>query len=176
MRRSEENFRQIFEATPFPLLISRGTTGEILMANQTMADYLGIPLEELVGSTVLNFYGNSTNHRAVIQALDGHGKVINWVLQVAPHAAQQQVMLLNVIAIERNGEQFHLAGAADVTAQIAAEEAAQSARTEAEEASRAKSMFLANMSHELLGNALKFTDRGGVTLRVRVSPDREFRT
>ncbi len=161
LRRSEEHFRQLFEANPFPLVISQPADGKILMANQAAADYMGLPLDTLIGGTALDFYIDSTDRQSIMRILEQRGKVTNFVLRARTYAGLPRVMLLNVIAFERDGASLLLVGFVDITTQVEAEEAAQAARAEAEAANRAKSMFLANMSHELrtpLNAILGFSD------------------
>jgi PAS domain S-box-containing protein len=161
LRRSEEHFRQLFEANPFPLVISQRAGGKILMANQAAADHMDLPMETLIGGTTLNFYADSADRQSIIRILEQQGKVTNFVLRARTHAGLPRVMLLNVIAFERDAESLLLVGFVDITTQVEAEEVAQAARAEAEAANRAKSMFLANMSHELrtpLNAILGFSD------------------
>ena len=66
LRRSEENFRKIFEANPFPVLISRLSDGKILMANQGMSALAEVPLEQLIGAKTPDFSVNPAHRQTFL--------------------------------------------------------------------------------------------------------------
>ncbi len=149
LRLSEENFRRIFDANPFPLLISRQDNGQILMANQAMAVYLETPLEQLTGSFSPALYGNPTERQAILHDIETDGKVVNRLLEIKTSSNRRKVTLLNLLPIKLGDVPVLLVGSADITDRVEAEETTEAARSAAEAANRAKSAFLAHMSHEL---------------------------
>ena len=60
LRRSEEQFRQIFEVNPFPLAITRRTDSAILMSNQALAAFLETSMDHLQGASALEFYSKNS--------------------------------------------------------------------------------------------------------------------
>ncbi|MFN0133837.1 MAG: PAS domain S-box protein [Phycisphaerales bacterium] len=68
LKRSEERYRQFFDTNPAPKWVLNAATGAILEANQTAADFYGIPVERLRKMTV--FEVNQAPREQIRAALD----------------------------------------------------------------------------------------------------------
>ena len=80
VRESEEQFRAIASATPVPVLVSRLCDGSILYANAQSASLLNIPLEELIGSSTVDFYFNPGDRPRILDALNKDGYLQDYEL------------------------------------------------------------------------------------------------
>lgn len=149
LRRSEENFRQMFEANPFPIIVSRIDTGEILMANEALAKYLEVPLSSVTQYRAGQFYAITDDREMMIRQLKEQGRVTNFILKIVSNTGMRRIALLNAMPVQFYGETLLLSGMADITTQKEVERALQQAKEAAETANQAKSTFLANMSHDL---------------------------
>lgn len=72
---SEERYRQLMEACPFPLLIINHEDHLIAYANSQTAEWSGLPLTELVGNSPDQFYADSGLRAKALQQLVATGKI-----------------------------------------------------------------------------------------------------
>lgn len=141
LRRSEENFRQIFEANPFPMLISGLNDGNILMANQAMAALLEVPLKQLIGLKTLDFYINKSDRQKILHDLRVNKKVFNRMLDIKTVSNQHRTILMNLVITTVDKDPVALVGTVDITARIQAEKTIQQAKITAEQANSELSLI-----------------------------------
>ena len=134
---------------------------KIVWANKASLEYIGLKLEEVVGSNYENFFtmrdeisGKSYVRKALESGAEEFGEV------VTPEG-KVWMICANLIRDEDNRITGILQTGLDITAYKRSEERLLQAKLEAEGANRTKSEFLANMSHELrtpLNSIIGFSD------------------
>ena len=150
LRESEENFRKIFEAAPFPLTVTVLEDGSALYANESALDFYEITAEQLAHLNAIDVYvdpQDRTRMRTLVQQAGGFN---NLELRLrAPISGREKWVLASGRLIQYQGRMCLLSAQVDITASRQSEEELRRAKEAAEAANRAKSLFLANMSHEL---------------------------
>jgi PAS domain S-box-containing protein len=81
LKQSEEMFRTIAEATPVPVLISRVGDGAVLYANMAASKTFGIPSEDFLNHSTLEFYHDPGDRQKLLAALECDGCVESFELQ-----------------------------------------------------------------------------------------------
>ncbi|MBZ0132567.1 MAG: diguanylate cyclase [Rhodocyclaceae bacterium] len=81
LRESDVKFRTIADTTPVALLITRPEDGKVIYANRTAAELGGLPLEELIGSDVTNFYPDPAARQRFLEEIEANGSVRNQVIE-----------------------------------------------------------------------------------------------
>lgn len=81
LQESERRFKALAEATPVPMVISRASDGEILYANDKLAETFDLPHQQLVGQKMLNFYHNLADRQALLEELSENGGLDNYELR-----------------------------------------------------------------------------------------------
>ncbi len=81
LKQSEEMFRTIAEATPVPVLISRVGDGTVLYANMAASTTFGIPSEDFLNHSTLEFYHDPSDRQRLLDALECDGCVESFELQ-----------------------------------------------------------------------------------------------
>jgi PAS domain S-box-containing protein len=150
LRESDENFRKIFEAAPFPLTITVLEDGAVLYANQSALDFYEVTPDLLPRLHAIDVYVNPQDRANMQTLVQGAGSFDNLELRVrAPITGREKWILASGRVIQYRGRACLLSAQVDVTAGRQTEEELRRAKEAAEAANRAKSLFLANMSHEL---------------------------
>jgi len=85
MRRSEEQFRAIAEATPIVMMIGHLSDGLITYANSTCTEALGIAPSAIQGRKLQEFYFNPQDQVHIAQVLAEDGCVKNYEMQIRRH-------------------------------------------------------------------------------------------
>ena len=132
LQQGEEYFRRIFEANPFPLVLTRQADSTVVTANQAAADYVEIALPELLVTQLLPYYANPLERQAVLEEMQAHGRVVNRLLEFRARTGAHKYALANVFPIDLSGEACLLTGLADITERKRVEEAEREQRTLAE--------------------------------------------
>lgn len=75
LRESEERFRAIFSIVPDPLILTRVLDGTIMDCNQALIDMLGLPYEEILGRSTIDFcvWKNSEEREAFLHDIHRTG-------------------------------------------------------------------------------------------------------
>jgi PAS domain S-box-containing protein len=150
LRESEENFRKIFETTPFPLTVTVLADGTVLYANQSALDFYEVTADLLPRFTAIDVYVNPQDRAAMQSQVQQAGGFNNLELHIqAPLTGHEKWILSSGRVIQYQGRTCLLSAQVDVTVSRQTEEELRRAKEAAEAANRAKSLFLANMSHEL---------------------------
>jgi len=150
LRRSEAEFRTLFETANDQILIVRLEDGRILEANEVGCRRLGYSREELLAMTVVDFDGRpDAGYLVELRAELLANKSCQFeTIQIRKDGTRMPVEI-NTRLLEFRGELAGLCVVRDISERKEAEEANLRAKQAAEEASKAKSQFLANMSHEI---------------------------
>jgi len=82
IRDREEKFRIICEYNPGPVAITRASDGEILYANQRLAEMAGAARDEIVGRFASEFYDDPQERQRVYEILQRDGQVRDYELRV----------------------------------------------------------------------------------------------
>ncbi len=77
LRESETWFRTIVDASPVPMIITRLSDGRVLYANTCMSESLGIPIEELIGQSVPDFYADTADRDEVLRKVAAQERIYN---------------------------------------------------------------------------------------------------
>lgn len=124
LRRSEENFRKAFEASPAPGGIIRARDRRHLKVNSAFVRTLGYTAEEAVGKTAaeLGVWPDGREQEEFWQKLPKEKSVKGYETRVHNKSGETMDILLYVEAIELSGEQCFLASLIDITERKRAEE------------------------------------------------------
>ncbi|MCU1719455.1 ATP-binding protein [Pseudomonas sp. 5P_3.1_Bac2] len=145
--------RTLIDGTPLPIYV-RDRQGRLLSCNQSYLNAVDLDEADVVGKTSMQ--GVKNNHQ---QARSFHAEYLQ-AMATGQASAQDRTLTLNdqVLRIyhwihpyrDRQGEvQGVICGWLDISERQQLIEQLQSAKEEADEASRAKTTFLATMSHEI---------------------------
>ena len=144
MRESEEQFRAIASATPVPVLVSRLCDGSILYANAQSASLLNIPLEELIGSSTVDFYFNPGDRPRILDALDKDGYLQDYELLCKKSDGIPFWAIISVQPLLFNGHPTALCALYDLTQRKEAEKILQ----ESEKRLRRQSLALLQLGRQ----------------------------
>jgi PAS domain S-box-containing protein len=150
LRRSEAEFRTLFDCANDSIWIVRVSDGRILEANEFTCQSLGYSREELLGMTLIQVDG-SRDHafiRGRMAELLERGEILFETTNIRKDGSAIPVEI-SVRCFEYRGTPAALAVMRDIRERKEAEAAMLKAKEAAEDATRAKSEFLANMSHEI---------------------------
>jgi PAS domain S-box-containing protein len=79
---SEARQRQILEAVPVAIVLSRVEDGTILYANHYASSLFGLPVAELVGRSMVDLYGSVADRERLLQELAQRGRVQDYEFRV----------------------------------------------------------------------------------------------
>jgi PAS domain S-box-containing protein len=169
LRKSQEQFAKIFQATPFLILISTAEEGRLKEVNRAFEEVMGYSRVEVLGrrSDELGLWVDLGERDRLKRILMEQGRFHNQEMRVRTKSGEERLMLVSGEAIEMDGEVCVLGGAQDITERKMLEQNLRQlnmdlerrvelrtrdlvqAKLISDSASTAKSDLLANMSHEI---------------------------
>jgi PAS domain S-box-containing protein len=149
--RARENYRNLFDACPDPIVITRVSDGRIVLVNREFEKASGFSSDEALGNTSvgLGLWPKPEEREACFKRLQEQGEFRNLNMTLRMKDGTERPYLLSASMVSFDDEPCNMSVARDVSELRAIEAALVTARNAAESASLAKSQFLSTMSHEI---------------------------
>lgn len=130
LRKSEENFRMLFEANPFPLMISDLVEGRIIKANQAALDFweMADHAEDLYKHNASDFYVNPLDRQRILAQLQTSGKMNNSPVSLRTATGKQRWVLITCLPFSHGDMPTMLTSFVDITERKQLEETLQLAQ------------------------------------------------
>jgi PAS domain S-box-containing protein len=146
-----ENFFNIFDSSPDPIVITRVADGRIVLVNEEFVGASGYTRDEALGRTPveLGLWPDPAQRAHCFTLLQATGKMRNVNVTFQSKHGARRPFLISAGAVWFNGEPCSMTVSRDVTELRKIEQELIAARKAAEAASSAKSEFLSSMSHEI---------------------------
>ena len=138
--KNEQQLREIIEATPAAILISRVADGEIIYANVMFGAMFRAPAQEMLGRKLIDFYYDPTERSALIQSLEERGAVDRHEIRFRQLDGTLMWVSISMRLLEFNAETAILSSLHDITerqlAAIRMQQQVEDLRLELEETSQ----------------------------------------
>jgi PAS domain S-box-containing protein len=115
LRDSEQRFRTIAETIPAMVCITRSSDSIILFTNEYNNKAFGIPGEEIVGTIGPDYYCNTADRAAMVEAFKRDGFVNNVQLQVKTKDGKPFWIITSVRPIVYGGQDCMIGASIDIT-------------------------------------------------------------
>ncbi|WP_025897756.1 PAS domain-containing hybrid sensor histidine kinase/response regulator [Sneathiella glossodoripedis] len=146
---NEQRLKQIFEASPVAIGITREADSTIQYANSKYSNLLGYTHEEILGHKAADMWARPKDRERFMEIYRQQGYV-EQMEAVGKHRQGHEIWVsISWKPFEYKGEPCHLFWIYNIDEQKKNEAALSIAKEQAEAATRAKSDFLATMSHEI---------------------------
>ena len=122
VRRSEQNVRTLFAASPVAMALVRAEDSTVLLGNARCADIYGIPFEELEGQKAVDYYVNREDRERIVKRVLADGYIDGETVRMRRRSGEEFWALISIRAIEFDGAPALLTGVSDVTPQKHLEE------------------------------------------------------
>jgi PAS domain S-box-containing protein len=114
---------QLFNAGPFPAVVSRLADGSIIAVNAKAAAMLRVPPAEVVGRRITDFYVDPGERAALVERLTKDRRIDDVLLRFSKPGGRVHWARASATLISVSGESAILSSFTDVTDQVAAEQA-----------------------------------------------------
>ena len=148
IRASEARLRGLLESSPVGVAVMR-PAGEILFANSRYGEIFRLDGDAVMGFDAATFHVDAPRRAEMVEELDLIGRLSDELIEHRRADGSTFWALISAEMIDFQGERAILSWTYDIDERVQMETLLQTAKEEAEAASRAKSSFLAAMSHEI---------------------------
>lgn len=145
---SEGRMRKLFDALPFPVVVTAAQGGDYLYANEGAAELFDESTQPN-GQMAIDYYRNPADRGRLLEGLQRDGMIANVEVEFQTRSGRVFWSLMSAVRIEYDGRDAILASHTDITERKQMEQALQRANHVAQRAIEAKNEFLATMSHEI---------------------------
>jgi PAS domain S-box-containing protein len=87
LHESESQFRQLFDISPFPAVVTSLRDNRVLAINQRTSDRFGISQSKAVGAHAPDFYVDPSQRELMVEQLRKHGQVEGLLIQLRTPSA-----------------------------------------------------------------------------------------
>ncbi len=123
LQQTDELLRVIVELAPTPFIVSRFADGQVLFANEPLAELVGISSDEMVGSFTPDFYADPADRRRVLSALESEGFVKNLEVKVRTRHQGDIWMIFSLVMTVLSGDKVIIGAFFNIDARRKSEEA-----------------------------------------------------
>jgi PAS domain S-box-containing protein len=150
LRESEQRFSAAFQASPAFIGILRVSDEKYVLANDAYLNWIGYPLEEVVGRTCveLGLWEDTADRDSVLKELHTNGFIRQRECRWLNRKGERFTILLSAETIKLNDTPHMLSMALDITQRKRAEEELLKTLEREKELSQLKSNFVSMVSHE----------------------------
>jgi len=150
LRESEQRFSAAFQASPAFIGIMRSSDEKYVLANDAFLNWIGYPLEEVVGRTCveLQLWEDTADRDAVLKDLQTYGFIRQRECRWLNRKGERFTILLSAETIKLNDTPHMLSMALDITQRKRAKEELLNTLQHEKELSQLKSNFVSMVSHE----------------------------
>jgi PAS domain S-box-containing protein len=118
---AERSFSQLFDASPFPAVVSRLSDHTVLALNARTAEVMGVRQREAVGLSVADYYVDPSDRLQLAEVLQRDGRADNLRLQIKRADGEPFWVLASSRLVTWRGESAILTVFHDISEQLAAE-------------------------------------------------------
>jgi PAS domain S-box-containing protein len=149
IRRNANDLRNLFDASPMPMVLSGVASGSVLLANRAALDYFELPQARVAESHTRDFYVDPDDRQRVEDELARSQQLDRYECQIKTARGHRRWVIGSAKMVDYRGEPALIMGVADISTLKQTQQELAQALDAAESADRAKSEFLATMSHEI---------------------------
>jgi hypothetical protein len=118
---AERSFSQLFDASPFPAVVSRLSDHTVLALNARTAEVMGVRQREALGLSVADYYVDPSDRSQLAEVLKRDGRADNLRLQIKRADGEPFWVLASSRLVTWRGESAILTVFHDISEQLAAE-------------------------------------------------------
>src|SRR5262245_49615876 len=152
---SESRFRQLFDISPFPAVVTSLRDNRVLAINQRTSDRFGISQSKAVGAHAPDFYVDPSQRELMVEQLKKHGQIEGLLIQLRTPSGELFWADTSARLITFEGEQATLSVFHDATERVAAEQALRAS----EQRLASENKALTELMVRQAGNLARFEDQ-----------------
>ena len=151
IKSEEEKFSKAFNTSPYGIIITSLSNGEIIEVNKGLQNITGYSSQDLFGKTTndVHFWLTEDDRNLLIEELHKNGMVHGKELEFRKKSGELITCLLSSVVIIINNEKCVLSSVENISARKKYEAELIASREKAVESDKLKTAFMSNISHEI---------------------------